>query len=422
MKKRISKTVGKPSFAANERRIKSRAPEDQSDLLACYSVAPPAPPSKLLLNGDIARRRALPSATVWDTLLPGFGLRQRTRGGHSWIVKFRERGRQRLITLGRTAELAAEDARTQARGILERAALDGLPVRQRRREVPLFRTYAAEFWRDYAHHWKPSTEVSNARLLRRELLPVFGSLTLDAITRADVLRWRDGMVERGGAFNRTLPVLAVMMIYAEQLGYRRRGSNPCKGIPRYKRKLPERYLSAAEYRRLGRTLSEHEAEDPTTVAVVRLLIYTGARKGEIETLRWEHVEPDRLLLADSKTGPKTVWLNAPARAVLESWCAHRERIGFVFPGRTCGGWHKVDNAWRDIRRHAALPDLRLHDLRHSFASVAIADGISLTLIGRLLGHALPETTARYAHLADELVADAADRVCGGLAAALGVSA
>ena len=403
-------------------RINPAAPDGQSDLLEGYSVAPPDPPSKLLLNGDIARRRALPSTTVWDTLLPGFGLRQRKRGGHSWIVKFRERGRQRLITLGRATELAACDARTQARGILERAALDGLPVRQRRREVPLFRTYAAEFWRDYAHHWKPSTEVSNARMLRRELLPAFESLALDAITRADVLRWRDSMVERGGAFNRTLPVLAVMMIYAEQLGYRRPGSNPCKGVPRYKRKLPERYLSAAEYRRLRRTLYAYEEQDPATVAVVRLLIYTGARKGEIETLRWEHVEPDRLLLADSKTGPKTIWLNTPARAVLDSWSIGRDRSGFVFPGRTRGGWHKVDNAWQAIRRHAALPDVRLHDLRHSFASVAIADGISLTLIGRLLGHALPETTARYAHLADELVADAADRVCGGLAAALGLTA
>jgi integrase len=395
---------------------------EQSGTLECYPVSSPLSTQTLLLNGDVARRRSVAADILWDSLLPGFGLRQRKRGGPRWIVKFRERGRQRLLTLGPAAELAAEDARRKARGILERAALDGLPVRQRRRAVPLFRTYAAEFWRDYAHHWKQSTEQSNGRLLRRELLPAFGSLALDAITRADVLRWRDGLAERGGVFNRTLPVLAVMLGYAEQLGYRRRSSNSCKGVPRYKRKLPERYLSATEYYRLGRTLSEYEEEDPATVTVVRLLIYTGARKGEIETLRWENVEPDRLLLADSKTGPKTIWLNAQAQAVLDSWSVDRERSGFVFPSRTRGGWHKVDNAWRAIRRHAALPDVRLHDLRHSFASIAIANGISLTLIGRLLGHALPETTARYAHLADELVADAADRVCESLAVALGLAA
>jgi integrase len=318
--------------------------------------------------------------------------------------------------------MSADDARRQARELLERATLDGLPVPTEARPAPLFRTYVAEFWRDYSYHWKPSTRRSNDGHIRRYLLPEFGELAVDAITRADVLHWRDALFDRGGAFNRALPVLAVMLTYAEQLGYRRRGSNPCKGVPRHKRTLPERYLAAAEYRRLGRVLAEAEPNQPAVVTILRLLIYTGARKGEIESLRWESVQPPRLLLSDSKTGPKVIWLNRPASAVLDTWARGHERAGYVFPGRAPDRHVRVDAAWPKLRRRAALPDVRVHDLRHSFASVAIADNISLTMIGRLLGHALPETTARYAHLADELVADAADRVCGGLAQALGIAA
>lgn len=212
-----------------------------------------------------------------------------------------------------------------------------------------------------------------------------------------------------------------MLAYSEQLGHRRRGSNPCKGMPRYKVQERQRYLSAPEYRRLARTLDQIEADWPSIAAAIRMLIYTGARMGEIATLRWEHVHPPRLALPDSKTGPKTIYLNAPAMAVLDSLPA--QASGYVFatpddPGRP----PRLDNHWRKLRKIAALPDVRMHDLRHSFASVAIMDGVSLSLIGKLLGHALPETTARYAHLADEAVMDAAERVCSSLASALGLPA
>ncbi len=151
-------------------------------------------------------------------------------------------------------------------------------------------------------------------------------------------------------------------------------------------------------------------------------MFTGARSGEIAGLKWAYVQPPRLVLPDSKTGPKTVYLNSPAMAVIDA-LPRGELDAFVFPDRN--GLHRpvrLDNSWARIRRRAALPDVRVHDLRHSFASVAIADNVSLHNIGKLLGHALPETTARYAHLADDVIADAADRVCGGLAAALGVAA
>lgn len=377
------------------------------------------------LNGHVARRKCPPEPCVlWDSELPGFGLRMRPTGYKCWIVTHRERGIKRTVTLGSVAEVSADQARQAARRRLAANRLDGLPrpaAPRRKEDPPLFRDYVEGFWADYARHWKPSTQKRNRWLIAKELVPAFGDVALDAFTRADVVCWRDGLATRPCAFNRALPVLAVMLAYAEQLGHRRRGSNPCRAMPRYKVKERERYLSAPEYRRLARTIDQIEPDWPNIAAAIRMLIYTGARMGEVALLRWEHVHPPRLALPDSKTGPKTIYLNAPAMAVLDT-LPHRAS-GYVFaapddPERP----PRVDNHWRKLRKVAALPDVRLHDLRHSFASVAIMDGVSLGLIGKLLGHALPETTARYAHLADEAVMDAAERVCSSLASALGLSA
>jgi len=261
----------------------------------------------------------------------------------------------------------------------------------------------------------------NRRSIFKELVAAFGRQRVDAIRKTDVLRWRDSWAARPGAFNRTIPILSVMMGYAEQLGLRPRGSNPCKGTPRYKRKLVERFLSAREFHRLAASLRAFEESDPLAVHAIRLLIYTGARHVEIVGLRWEWVQPPRLMLPDSKTGAKIIYLNRQAFAVLDGLPTKAE-AGFVFPSTQGDKPIGLSVPWQAIRRHAALPDVRLHDLRHSFASVAIADGISLVVIGKLLGHALAETTERYAHLADEAIADAAKRVSGSLASCLGIAA
>lgn len=377
------------------------------------------------LNGYVARRRCPEEPCVlWDSELPGFGLRMRPTGYKCWIVAFRERGIKRLVTLGSVATLDARKARNEARKRLVANRLDGLPQppKPKAQKGPsLFRDYVGAFWADYARHWKPSTQKRNLSLVRKELLPAFGDVAVEAFTRAEIVRWRDGLNQRPCTFNRALPVLAVMLAYAEQLGHRRCGSNPCKGMPRFKTKVHERYLTAAEYRRLASTLDEAEVEVPLAVAAIRLLIYTGARSGEITTLRWEYVQPPRLALPDSKTGPKTIYLNGPAMAVLDDLPGRRSGLVFASPAQPDRPI-RIDNHWTKLRRSATLPDVRLHDLRHSFASVAIMDGISLSLIGKLLGHALPETMARYAHLADEAVMDAAERVCSSLASALGLPA
>ncbi|KUR75372.1 hypothetical protein AQZ50_15685 [Novosphingobium sp. Fuku2-ISO-50] len=325
--------------------------------------------------------------------------------------------------LGRADKISAEAARKLARAELAIVALDGLPVAPK--VVPaaamLVRDFMQVFQDEYCRHWKPST-ITGCRQNFREIDKTFGDMELRAVRKQDVLRWRDSYVTRQGMFNRSIPVLSGLMKYAEQKGLRPKGSNPCRGTPRFKRELPDRFLTAGEYRRLARALAEAEPEWPAAVQAIRLLIYTGARCGEITSMRWEWVQPPRLMLPDSKTGPKVLLLNTQARALLDG-IEPDNRSGLVFPApRDETRPINLSVFWGQIRRRAALPDVRLHDLRHSFASIAIADGISLMHIGGLLGHALPETTARYAHLADDVVAEAAARVSGSIARCLGVAA
>ncbi len=383
------------------------------------------PSNRVRLNGNIARRK--PGKTLreyWDIDLPGFGLRVNPGGRRTWFVLFRQRGKLRRVSLGTSRQITVAKARTLARAKLANAALDGLPTRKNARaaqksDASFLRDYATRFWADYARHWKPSTAKRNKSAIK-EILGAFGDRRIDTLAKSDILFWRDGFASRPGVFNRTLPVLSVMMVYAERLGLRPRGSNPCKGTPRYKRKPMERFLSAHEYARLATALRDYEAEQPLYVHAIRLLIYTGARCGEIEKLRWEWVQEPRLMLPDSKTGAKIVYLNRQAVDVIAG-LPNRKPTGLLFPSvRNPDKPIALGMHWHRIRNRAALPDVRLHDLRHSFASVAIRDNISLMVIGKLLGHALAETTTKYAHLSDEIVADAAERVSGSIARLIGV--
>ena len=374
------------------------------------------------LDGHLARRVVgVVEKIHWDSELAGFGLRIQPTGHKTWIVKYEQHGRQIKVTLGVAGDLSAEAARGQARAVLAAVATAGLPRPVVQKQAPTFDEYVEAFWADYARHWKPLTQTTNRRVIEKELRPIFGAMALDRIKRSDVMRWRDDMSGRPGVFNRALPVLAGMLAYAEQLGHRPSGSNPCRRTPRYRRVLKERFLSAAEYRRLGAVLAMVATFEPAAVAAIRLLLLTGARASEILTLRWDYLQPPRLHLPDSKTGPKFIYLGSDAIAVLEA-IPRRDGCPWVFPaGRGEGPLSTIYPEWEKIRRAATIPDVRLHDLRHSFASVAINAGVSLMLIGRLLGHSQPETTARYAHLEDRSVGEAAKRVSRSLGQALGVS-
>lgn len=381
--------------------------------------------NRAFLDGNFARRNLPLKASeycIWDTELAGFGLRVRPTGNTYWFVRLRHRGKHRRITLGKTTDLDAALARSQARRLLAEVALDGLPKRVVVRSTPTMSDFVATYFEDLSRVWKASTAKRNADAWRCDLAPHFGDILVADVTKADVVRWRDAFAgEREARYNRAIPVLAALLNYAEALKMRRKGSNPCRGMPRYKRQAMERYLTPREYARVGAELRAQEAAFPAQVAILQLLLFTGARRGEIEGLRWDWVKPPRLVLPDSKTGPKVIWLNSQALAVLEGV----DRVPdcpLVFPDRKGTKPINIGTWWENFRRRCALPDVRLHDLRHSFASTAIMDDVPLATIGKLLGHVLPETTAKYAHLADEIVADAAKRISGSLASSLGLRA
>ena len=200
------------------------------------------------------------------------------------------------------------------------------------------------------------------------------------------------------------------MRQAEVYGYRQEGTNPCAGIRRYRRQGRERFLSTPEIRRLGKVLARHEADHPQAVAIVRLLLLTGCRKGEIVSLKWRYYREGKLFLPDSKTGPRTVWLSSAARALLDDL---PRRAIWIFPSPRTDSHltaSRIDEFWYRVRAEADLRDVRLHDLRHTFASMALALGESLPMIGKLLGHTQVQTTARYAHLANESVKASGSRV------------
>jgi integrase len=378
---------------------------------------------RVYLDGNLARRRLIgttQSQCIWDTEMAGFGMRVHPTGRTTWFVRVRHRGKHRRVSLGCTQDVDATLARVRAKRLLAEVALDGLPKRAKAQATPTLTDFVDTNWNDLARSWKPSTRERNQNAWRLELGPAFGSIRVGDLISSDVVKWRDDCAgAREARFNRAVPVLAAILKYAEALRFRRKGSNPCRGMPRFKREAVERYLSPLEYGRLGAALRAAEETRPIEVAIVRLLLFTGARVSEIRDLQWAWVKPPHLALPDSKTGPKIIWLNSHARAILATQPV-RESCPFVFPNRRGSGAQSIEQWWLRLRKRCGMPDLRLHDLRHSFASTAIAGNVPLAMIGKLLGHALPETTAKYAHLSDDVIGDAAKRISGSLAAAIGL--
>ena len=253
--------------------------------------------------------------------------------------------------------------------------------------------------------------------MQRFILPAFGNRRVDAITARDVRSWFDELsVTRAGTANRSLAVLSSLMRHGEDLGLCPEGSNPCRGLRRRKSGFKAHYLTDVEFAALGWALARVEDEYPVAVAVVRFLLYTGARKSEALGLRWEHVHGDRAVLPDSKSGPRTIWLATPARAILAA-PPRSDGCPWVFASDD-GTPVSLVKPWQVIRRKARLGSLRLHDLRHSHAAVAVSSGEGLRIVAGLLGHVDIETTFGYAHLAEASVFEAANRVSRNLAEAL----
>ena len=346
---------------------------------------------------------------IRDTELTGFGVRVLPSGGKRFFVHSQHEGQRIWKTMGDAGSMDLDEARRRATELLAAIRRDEIPALPEER---LFEAVAAEVFERYGRNWKPGTRKVNRNYLRNTILPRFRGRNIADITRQDVQRWFASLRATPVAADRSAPILSVIMRQAELYGYRPEGSNPCTGIRRYRRKGRERFLSEQELHRLAQVLDSHEARHPRGVAFIRLLLLTGCRKSEIVTLGWSDYREGRLFLRDGKTGPRTVWLSSPARAVLDGF---PRRGKWVFPSPQRQGPVSApvfERFWSRVREEAEIADVRLHDLRHTYASIAVMQGESITTTGRLLGHNDPGTTLKYAHLSDHSVREAADALAG----------
>ena len=362
-----------------------------------------------------ARVRALkPRKTrydVRDARLVGFGVRVAPSGRKRFFVHGQHRGQRMWKTVGCAGELDVAVARSLAAGML--AAFRHGGTAPRRSDETVFAAAADELFRHCERRWKPTTRTVNRSYLRSHILPWFGAMQIAQIGPNDVRRWFASLHATPASADRAAPVLSVLMRQAEALGYRPEGSNPCAGLGRYRRAGRERFLSPDELARLGAALARHREAKPLLAAAVELLLLTGCRKTEILTLEWTDYREGRLYLRDSKTGPRTVWLSSAARAVLDRLERGGNRIfqsgGAPLP-RTA-----IDGFWRRLRGEAGLDDVRLHDLRHTYASVSLMRGETLVTVGKLLGHRNPATTLKYIHFDDGAAHAASEAVAPALA-------
>ena len=357
---------------------------------------------------------------VWDDDLKGFGVRVHPSGRRVYIVKTRYRGRVIKMTIGPHGAVTPSYARVRAAEIITDARA-GKNLAGRNADAPTMIALGKRFLKEYVStHCKTSTAEEYRRSVKLFIDPRIGRYRVPDIQRSDIAALHHDMRDTPYQANRTLGVLSKMFNLAELWDLRLDGTNPCRHVKRFREEKRERFLSDIEYQRLGAALKAIEADGSETasaIAAVRLLMLTGCRLSEIQKLRWEHVYlgASELRLPDTKTGAKVVYLGDPAIAVLER-IDRRDGNPWVIAGRKPGG-HLTDlqHPWRRIRARAGLDDVRIHDLRHSFASGGLLVGEGLPMIGKLLGHTQVQTTARYAHLANDPVKSAANRIASRIA-------
>ena len=359
----------------------------------------------------------------WDRDLRGFGVRVYPNGAKTYLVQARGPRGSKRITIGRHGTISADDARQQGAALLTRIKAGEEPGAGADAEGgPTVADLAERYLREHVEvRCKPLTVKGYRQMIVGHILPRLGKVPISALGREHVAELHYRLRKTPVAANDTVGALSRMLNRAEAWGLVPAGSNPCRFVTPYRTRRLERFLTEDEFRRLGRALDELEAEGRLPVhaaAAIRLLMLTGCRSGEILTLRWEDVALERseVRLRESKTGPRVVPLSPAAARVLAGMPRAADNP-WVIAGREPGTrLTHVGYYWYPVRERAGLDDVRLHDLRHSFASRALALGEDLTMIGKLLGHKKIQTTARYAHLARDSVKESAALVAASIAA------
>jgi len=416
-------------------------------------------------------------AYLWDDALPGFGVKATGAGNKVYLYQFRdEKGKTRRMTIGghgkpwtpEKARKAAEDYAAQAQ-LAKNGQVDG-PAKKRknaRKKFGTVRETVPEYFEERMHKGKlkESTRKEYERLFESHLYPKYGNQELSDIDQGEIEKLHRGLRNTPYQANRLVAAMGGLFTWA----IRNRiyeGANPCSFVEKYGEDKRERFLSPAEMARLGNALADDENVRPSAVGVTRLLVLTGMRKGEALNLKWDCVDLEKGLvrLSDSKTGAKSIPLSAPAKEALVKTANFRIKDNpYVFPGvkkgRPLVGLQKIWERWRNAatvaiwsddtdvaplveklreelermptvkevrnlakKRKIKLPrgmdDIRIHDFRHSFASVGASAGDSLVVLGSILGHKNQATTQRYAHLYDDARQAAADRIGGQIAAGL----
>jgi len=349
-----------------------------------------------------------------DAKVPRLALRLRSTGARKWVLSAKRNARLIRVTLGDVKEIPVDLARRIARTVP-----DELPDIQDPRRSPIFqfartarvvKVLASYLASGAGHRWKPGTMRNMEAAGRMLILPAFGQKRVGDITPDEVARWYRDISKRTTGARTALSTLSGMMVYAEDHGLRPPGSNPCRGLRKKQISYHTRRLSNASIRSLWSTMEKLEVRLPDACDAVRLLLLTGARRSEILGLTWDQIIGSRAVLNDSKTGPGTIWLSATAREILG-----RRKVGslsrFVFPApRSEGHIKAIDTAWRVILDEAGIPPVRVHDLRHHFASAGVSNGIDLHIVGQLLRHRDIDSTLGYAHLATSALIASASRV------------
>lgn len=381
---------------------------------------------------------------VWDTSLSNFGIRVQPSGRKSFLIQYRHQRRTRRYAIGPFGPLTVQQARLKAKELLGQVALGEDPSHQRQleRKRPTIATLCDEYLEEGCATKKATTIATDRGRIARHIKPLLGSRRVDSIQRADVERFMQEVANgtsaarlktkprgianvRGGkgTATRTVGLLGSIFTYAVSREYCDR--NPVRGVKKFPDKKRDRYLSAEEFGRLGLALDAvlGTGADLGAVNAIRLLALTGCRKGEVVNLRWQDIDwcHSCLMLPDSKTGQREVPISADAMHLLRSIVQADQDCPWVFPNRIGDPLKDLRKTWLQVCNRAQLSDLRLHDLRHSFASMAINSGHSLYAVSQILGHKSQQTTMRYAHLSRSVAHETADSTSSAISGAMGLS-